>query len=302
MKIDRLISILSVLLQKDKVTAAQLAQKFEVSRRTILRDIEDLNRAGIPIVTVQGTNGGISIMENYKTDKTLLSCSEMQAIITGLQGLDSVSGTSKYRQLMDKLSVETSTALNADNHIIIDLSMWDKSDIASKIELIKQAIEQKQIISFCYYSPKGKTVRKIEPYHLVFQWSSWYVWGYCIKRRDFRMFKLNRLNKLKNTGEKRGERVIPPYTCDKLRHTRGSAEAIVKFDKSVKWRLIDEWGTNNFEEDRSGNIIIKFTWSDKHSLFNWLLTFADCAEIVSPEDYRREFSEIVRKTLNKYDI
>ena len=105
MKIDRLMGILSVLMQKDSVTAPYLAERFEVSRRTINRDIEDLCKAGIPIVTVRGKNGGISVMDGYKIDKTIFTSSEMRYIIAGLKGLDSVSKTNKYKQLMDKLKI-----------------------------------------------------------------------------------------------------------------------------------------------------------------------------------------------------
>ena len=144
MKIDRQIGILSILLQRDKITATELAEKFEVSRRTIVRDIEDINRAGIPIQTTQGQNGGISIMENYKIDKTLLSSSELQAILSGLQSLDSVSGTNRYRQLMEKLSADYADTINVDNHIIIDLSMWDKTAVSEKIEKIKGAMDKRR--------------------------------------------------------------------------------------------------------------------------------------------------------------
>ena len=124
MKLDRMIGILSILLQREKVTAPYLAEKFEVSRRTINRDIEALCMAGIPLVTEQGKNGGISIMENYKIDKTLLSMSDMQAILAGLRSLDSVSGTNRYARLMEKLSVGASNLLSGDSHILIDLSSW----------------------------------------------------------------------------------------------------------------------------------------------------------------------------------
>ena len=169
MKIDRLIGILSILLQRDKVTSQELAEKFEVSRRTILRDIESINVAGIPIVSEQGQGGGISIMDGYKIDHTRLSSGDMQAIFSGLRSLDSVSGTNRYRQLMEKLSADDMTSVSADNHIIIDLSSWDKSAIAGKIELIKQAIEQRNLITFRYFSPGGESERRIEPYHLIFQ-------------------------------------------------------------------------------------------------------------------------------------
>ena len=267
MKLDRLIGILSILLQQDKITANQLADKFEVSCRTILRDIDDISKSGIPIVTSQGQGGGISIMDGYKIDRTLLSSAEMKAIFAGLKSLDSVSGTNRYRQLMDKLSV--SSAINADDHIIIDLAAWNKNAVSSKIELIKDAIEQYRLITFRYYSPERTEQRSIEPYRLVFQWSSWYVWGFCSKRQDYRMFKLTRMTELKCTDETFSQREIPEYKCDKLRHTKGEISAAVKFDKSVKWRIVDEFGTENFNEDENGNIIITFTWSDKPSFYSY---------------------------------
>lgn len=298
MKIERLIGILSILLQQDKITASELAEKFEVSVRTILRDVDEIARAGIPIVTSQGQGGGISIMDGYKIDRTLLSSAEMTAIFAGLKSLDSVSGTNRYRQLMDKLSV--SDTVNADNHIIIDLSMWDKNAVAEKIELIKSAIEQNRIITYKYYSPQRIEQRSIEPYRLIFQWSSWYVWGFCTKRQDYRMFKLTRMTELKCTDEAFVKREIPEYSCDKLRHTRGEITAEVKFDKSVKWRIIDEFGRENFNEDAEGNIILNFTWADKQSLFSYILGFRECAEIISPAEYREEFLELLKNISDKY--
>ena len=298
MKIERLIGILSILLQQDKITASELAEKFEVSVRTILRDVDEIARAGIPIVTSQGQGGGISIMDGYKIDRTLLSSAEMTAIFAGLKSLDSVSGTNRYRQLMDKLSV--SDTVNADNHIIIDLSMWDKNAVAEKIELIKSAIEQNRIITYKYYSPQRIEQRSIEPYRLIFQWSSWYVWGFCTKRQDYRMFKLTRMTGLKCTDEIFVKREIPEYSCDKLRHTRGEITAEVKFDKSVKWRIIDEFGRENFNEDAEGNIILNFTWADKQSLFYYILGFRECAEIISPAEYREEFLALLKNIIDKY--
>ena len=124
MKLDRMIGILTVLLQKEKVTAPWLAEKFEVSRRTINRDIERLCMAGIPIVTTCGAGGGISIMEGYAIDRTLLTSSDMQAVLAGLRSLDSVSGTNRYAQLMEKLLPGASDLLAGDPHILIDLSSW----------------------------------------------------------------------------------------------------------------------------------------------------------------------------------
>lgn len=124
MKMDRLIGILSLLLQRDRVTAPELAEHFEVSRRTIQRDIESLCRAGIPIATAQGACSGISIMEGYRVDRTVLTAPEMQAILAGLRSLDSVSGTRRYTQLMEKLSAGTDGLVPGGSHLLINLSSW----------------------------------------------------------------------------------------------------------------------------------------------------------------------------------
>lgn len=300
MKIERLIGIVSLLMQNKKITATQLAEKFEVSYRTILRDIESINLAGIPIVTMQGKGGGISIMDGFKIDGTIFSSQEMQSILTGLKSLDSISNTNYYRQLMEKLSLSETNILNTKNHIIIDLSSWDKSAVSSKIELIKSAIENSEKIAFKYYSQNGDSERVIEPYHLIFQWSNWYVWGYCNLRNDFRMFKLTRLIDLKLTGEKCEMRDIPEYVCNKMPYSKDEVESIVKFDKSVKWRIIDDFGVEALKFNEEGNILININWSDIKSFYNYILTFGDKAEIISPEEYRQEFISIIKNISRNY--
>lgn len=300
MKIDRVIGILSILLQREKVTASELAEKFEVSRRTVIRDIEEINKAGIPIVTFQGQGGGISVMDGFRLDRTLLSNDDMKAILAGLKSLDSVSDTKRYRQLMSKLSAENPDTINMGNQIIIDLSSWDKAAVSDKIELIKNAIDGRLKIRFTYFSPTGETIREIEPYHLIFQWSSWYVWGYCVLRNDYRMFKLTRLTDLECTDKPCEMREVPEYTCDKLRHTKGEIEATVKFDKSLKWRIIDEFGTELPRFDENGDILLTVTWSDIPSFYSYILSFGDKAEILSPKEYCNEFRELVKRISEKY--
>ena len=301
MKIDRVIGILSILLQKEKVTTSELAEEFEVSRRTVIRDIDDIGKAGIPIVTFQGQGGGISIMEGFRLDRTLLSNDDMKSILAGLKSLDSVSGTKRYRQLMSKLSAENPDTINMGNQIIIDLSSWDKAAVSEKIELIKNAIDSRLKIRFTYFSPMDETNREIEPYHLIFQWSSWYVWGYCCMRNDYRMFKLTRLTDLECTGEPCELREIPEYTCDKLRHTKGEIEVTARFDKSLKWRIIDEFGTELPRFEENGDILLTFTWSDIPSFYRYILSFGDKAEILSPEKCRREFRELIKNIFEKYE-
>ena len=297
MKTDRLIGILSVLLRRDRTTTAELARMFEVSRRTILRDVETLSLAGIPIVSEQGQGGGIYIMENYKVDRALLSDNDMKAIVSGLRGLDSVSGSGSYRQLAAKLSAEEA---GTDDHIIIDLSGWDKRAYSDKIDIIKTAMEKNRRIRFRYFSATGEGTREIEPFHLIYQWSGWYVWGWCCSRKDWRMFKLTRMTQLKLTDGEREDREIPPYDCDKLRHTRGEIEATVRFDRSIRWRIIDEFGAENIVYDENGDIVLTFTWSDVPAFYRYMLTFGDKAEILSPAEYRDEYRQLIESIMEIY--
>lgn len=304
-KIDRLIGILSILLQKEKVTAPYLAEKFEVSRRTINRDIEDICMAGIPLVTTQGRNGGISIVKEYKLERTLLTSSDMRAILTGLNSLDSICETKKYQQLMDKLSIEDTSVLPSNQHIVIDLSSWHKDSLAPKIELIQEAIEQKERIQFTYYSPKGESLRVIEPYLLLFQWSSWYVWGFCIKRNDFRMFKLNRAIKIENTKETfiKKEFSAADFSPNDVFSSSIKAHGVIglfQMDISTKWRLIDEFGIDCIKKEMGNSLLFESRFQDKESLFQWLLSFGNKGELLKPKELREELNVLMKEMSFKY--
>ncbi len=300
MKLNRLIGIISILLQKDKTTISELAEKFEVSYRTVIRDIEAINMAGIPIASERGKGGGVYIMSSYKIDRTVLSSEEMRFILTGLQSLDSVSGTNRYKQLMDKLSADSVSIIKSDDTVIIDLAGWDKTGLSKKIEMIKAAMENNETISFRYCAPNGSTEREIEPYHLIFQWSGWYVWGYCLLREDYRMFRLSRLNDLKNTNRKREKRQVPEYVSDKLYHSPDEIKATVKFHNSVKWRLADDYENIDMNINEHGDITLNLTWSDTESFYRYIASFEDKAEIIAPEEYRKEFKSIIKKMYDKY--
>ena len=296
MKMERLIGILSILLQRDKVTAPELAEQFEVSRRTIQRDIESLCQAGIPIATAQGTGGGISILEGYRVDRTVLTTPEMQAILAGLQSLDSVSGTRRYAQLMEKLSAGST---GRDSHILIDLSSWYKTSLSPKIETIHSAIRQHQTIQFTYFSPRETAVRTIEPYDLVFQWSSWYVWGWCQTRQDFRLFKLNRMTDLV-PGEPFTPRPAPPPDLSAERIFPAKYQVTVLFDPACRWRLVEEYGPDSFTIQPDGRL--RFTWGfpDADSVLSWVLTFGEGAELTEPAELRQRLAALTATLARRY--
>ncbi|MGI6501543.1 MAG: helix-turn-helix transcriptional regulator [Anaerostipes sp.] len=300
MKIDRLIGILSILLQKDIVTAPYLAEKFEVSRRTINRDIEDLCKAGIPIATKQGVNGGISIMDNYRLDRTLLTNTEMKDILAGLRSLDSINGTNRYGQLMEKLEAGTSDFMAGNQSILIDLSSWYKDSLAPKIELLRNAIDDCREVKFRYYAPRGESDRCIQPYYLIFRWSSWYVWGWCLDREDFRLFKLNRIDNLvlSETVFIKESVSLPDLSTERI--FPGGIRVKALFDSRCKWRLVEEFGPHCFEEQKDGELLFQADYTDKENLITWILTFGEQAELLEPEEIRSEIQQIIEKMKGRY--
>ena len=300
MKIDRLIGILSVLLQKETVTAPELAELFEVSRRTINRDIETLCYAGIPIRTKQGAGGGIYIARGYRIDRTVLTSKDMQTILAGLRSLDSVSGSSYYGQLMEKLQTGSSDLLSGKDSMLIDLSSWYKESLAPKIALIQDAIENRHLISFEYYAPSGESKRTIEPYYVVFKWSSWYVWGWCRNRKDYRLFKLNRMDKVKETDKPFEARNAPLPDLSNEKVFAGGIKVKALFAPDVKWRLIEEYGPTCFEETDDGRLLFKAEYSDMDNLISWILTFGEKAELIEPKEARKKLLDIAESIKKNY--
>lgn len=301
MKLDRLVGILSVLLQTEQATAPQLAERFEVSVRTILRDLDTLSQAGIPIVTRQGSGGGISILESYKLDRTLLTNREMQDILTGLRSLDSVNGTNRYQCLMEKLSAGSSELMAGDASILIDLSSWSKESLTAKIELLRRAIEFGQKVRFHYYAPKGESERIAEPYYLVFRWSSWYLWGWCDQRQDWRLFKLDRMDQLAETGQVFSKRAAPyPDLCNE-RIFPGGIHVRARFAPDCKWRLVEEFGPRCFTEEVDGTLLFEADYTNAENLMNWLLTFGPEAELLEPASLRGQLKTKLEEMLRRYE-
>lgn len=300
MKIDRLIGILAILLQKEMVTAPYLAEHFEVSRRTINRDIEDLCKAGIPIATKQGQGGGVSIMDGFKMERALFTNVEMQDILAGLRSLDSVNGTNRYGQLMEKLSVGSSNFMAGNQSVLIDLSSWYKDSLAPKIEMIRNAIDSGTRLEFLYFAPKGESTRQIEPYYLIFRWSSWYVWGWCDKRRDFRLFKLNRMENVHLNGKRFEKRKVPMPDLGNERVFPGGIKVKALFEPECKWKLVEEFGMGSFMEQEDGKLLFWADYTDKENLITWLMSFGDKVELLKPEEIRTEIKASIENMRKKY--
>ncbi len=298
MRLDRLIGILTVLLQNDKTTAPRLARRFDVSTRTILRDIDALCLAGIPVVTARGGDGGISIMDGYKINKNVLTAEELQTLVAGLKGVDSVSGKSNFENLMAKLA-PSDTMVSLTDSVVINLSSYYKDALSEKIALFKRAIAERRTVKFDYYYAKGEMSREIEPYFVEFRWGAWYVFGWCRLRQDFRRFKLNRLWNMFVTDDRFDLRPVPPNKANAEDAFPELYKVKILFNKSVRFRLIENYGLNCCEETDEG-LILSLDYANKEFIYGWILGFGDKAKVLEPEETRFEFAEITEKIFKLY--
>jgi len=303
MKLDRMLGILTILIQSDRVTAPFLAEKFEVNRRTIGRDIDALCQAGIPIVTHQGTGGGISIAEGFKLDKSVLTAGELSGIIAALKGIGSVSEQSRIERTLDKLGANSDAVISMSEPVVIDLASYYKGHLTSKIETIKQAILDRQLIEFDYFYDKGESHRRIEPYIVVFQWASWYVFGYCLERTDWRLFKLNRLWNLSVCDEVFSTREIPrerrDWSGQFANDRKKDAKMLALFDKSAKYLLIETYGLDCYRETNEG-LYFEINYSNRSYMVGWLLSFGDKVKVLEPNVIAAEIQAVARNILSLY--
>ena len=298
MKLDRLIGIITELQQKKQVTAPYLAEKFEVSRRTINRDIEDICKAGIPIVTTQGQGGGISIMQGFCLDTTVFTEDELSAIFTGLKSLDNVSHSSYADKLASKIGGETAVTLS--DHMMIDLSSFYKDALAFKIEQIKSAIRVRRCITFHYYYNKGEADKCIEPYLIVFKWSDWYVFGFCRERQDFHMYKLRRLWELRVTDDTYIPHEIPDEKKQFGSHMTDDYLITALYDPSVKYRLVEEYGPDSFTVMGDGRLKTQWGFTDPDEAVLWFLGFGDKVEVIDPQEMVEKMKMAIEKIKEKY--
>ena len=299
MKLDRLLGILTILLQNDRVTAPYLAEKFEVNRRTIGRDIDALCQAGIPIITHQGGGGGISIAEGFKLDKSILTADELSGIIAALKGIGSVSEKSSVERTLDKLYLNSDAVISLQEPVIIDLSSYYKGSLTEKIECIKSAIREKRLIEFDYYYEKGMSRRRIEPSFVIFQWMAWYVFGFCLDRQDFRMFKLARLWDLKACGESYIPREIPPEKRDFDAHLPDDKKLIALFDPSARYQLIEAYGLRCYMETPEG-LLLEIGYTNREFTISWLLGFGGAVKVIEPSDMADEIKAAAENILGNY--
>ena len=196
---------------------------------------------------------------------------------------------------MEKLELGSSEFVAGKDSVLIDLSSWYRNSLAPKIEVIQEAIEERHMLSFCYFAPSGESRRLIEPYYLIFRWSNWYVWGWCREREDFRLFKLNRMTEIQKAKEEFACREVTTPNLDDRKIFPGEVRVKALFDPVMKWRLVDEFGPDCFKETEDGRLLFESDYTDGESLLTWFLTFGEKAEVIEPKELRKKMEERIEK-------
>ncbi|HEO8221951.1 TPA: YafY family transcriptional regulator [Streptococcus pneumoniae] len=297
MKDNRLFRILYYILEKGKVTASELADKFEVSVRTIYRDIDSISSAGIPIYALQGKGGGIEIAEDFVLSKSLLSENEKQKIMSALQGLDNTA-IQHENELLTKLSALFK--MKNISWIEVDFNNWQNNKMYEKtFNDIKSAILSKNIISFAYFSSNEKeTSRRVKPVRLLFKSQDWYLYALCLLRNDFRYFKLSRIKNLEINTEMFDDSFDDVILKKEMPH-ENTVRIKVKFDRKVAFRVYDEINGEIIEDDE-GNLYSEIEIPNDYNLYNYIFSFGDGAEVLEPKEIRMQIREMINKMAEKY--
>ena len=298
MKENRYFQMIYLLLDKGQMTAPELADYFEVSIRTIYRDIDILSSAGIPIYATQGKGGGIAIQDSYVLKKSLLSEQEQKQILMALQGIR-VLEDEQINMLLSKLSGVFQR--QQGNWLEIDFSTWTKSGAGKhNFQLLQSAIWKSRIVSFSYYSGKGEqTKRIIEPHKLVFKTSDWYLYGYCTLRKDFRFFKLTRIRDLK-LQDAEFMRETPEHIFERSdEFEMKTVQVTLLFDAGMSHEVYEKFD-EEVSEQEDGSLLVTTILPDNELLYSYVLSCRERVEVLSPPYVRDNVRKRVRIMLEIY--
>ena len=309
MKVDRLVSIIMILLDKERVGAQELADLFEVSPRTIYRDIDAINMAGIPICSIPGVGGGFEIMQEYKIDKKVFSTADLSVLLMGLSSLSNMVRGDELVHALAKVKsfIPADRAKDIElkvNQINIDLSPWTVNrNIQPYLKIIKVALQESKLLSFEYVAHHGnKTARTAEPYQLVLKSSHWYLQGYCHKRKDFRLFRLSRMSNLQIQEETFTPRDYQKPQLDFADILETMQTKIkIRIHKSVMDRVLDFCTYENFLPDGDAHYIVSFPFIENEYYYDILFSFGDKCECLEPLHVRAEMKRRIHDIAALYE-
>lgn len=299
MQINRLFSIVYRLLGKKIIPAKELAECFEVSLRTIYRDIDTLSAAGIPIYARKGKGGGVSLMDHFILDKSVFSEQEQQEILMSLQSLDAFKA-SDSKSVLAKVSIFFNK--QPINWIDIDFSRWNSSDREPlHFSLIKKGILTQTTLTFDYFSSYGeKTNRTVEPLKLLFKGQSWYLYGFCRLKSDFRVFKITRIKNLYSLEE--------PFTRQCPNHAKNTAKdthlkmttLVLRVEAQMAYRLYDEFDPEAIMKNVDGSFTATATFPEDEWVYGYVMSYGNYAEILEPQHMRERIKRKYEEGLKKY--
>lgn len=297
MKNNRLFRILYYILEKEKVTANELAEKFEVSVRRIYRDIDSISSVGVPIFTTQGKGGGIKIDNEFILNKSLFDANEKEQIIAALQGLEKTNEAYKS-ELITKLSALFK--IKNSNWIEIDFTSWGSNNTYQDLfNALKTTIINKNIISFSYNSSKAEKInRKVKPIRLLFKEQDWYLYAFCLLRNDFRYFKLSRMKDLEVLAINYEDNFENAVLKKELKY-ENIVNIKLKFDKNVAFRIYDEFNEAVIE-DKNDNLCVEIKIPNNYKLYNYIFSFGSNVEILEPKEIRNQFKNTIDELAKKY--
>ncbi|HIW32467.1 MAG TPA: YafY family transcriptional regulator [Candidatus Paenibacillus intestinavium] len=300
-KIERLISIVMILLQKDIVSTTEFSQLFNVSKRTILRDMETLGYSNIPIYAINGVHGGYGIMDEYKIDKRLLSSKDLENILTALGGLGQILFSDEVELTIKKIDAMIGSASWKGS---IHLSFYDwegRSEIIQTLNICQKSIFKRKLVTFDYIDKDGiATYRIIEPYQLHFSEMSWYLKGFCLHRKSYRTFKLSRIDNL-NMDE---QTFSPRDYLLEQEHDASYQPQLVAIkaliQPSIKDQFIERYGRKSVENYSNDCLLATIYVPQNSAGFQFLASFGTNLEIVEPKTYVEEFRNYLHQMIHKY--
>lgn len=295
---NRLFEIVYVLLSKGRTTAKELSERFEVSQRTIYRDIDALSVAGIPVYTEKGKGGGISLLPEFTLKQSVFTEQEQAEILSALQALEAVE-PKETSQTLIKLSALFNKKVV--NWIDVDFSDWNNGD-SQLFHQLKTVILEKKVIAFDYYSSKGeKTNRSVEPIQLFFKHRAWYLKGFCLLRQDIRLFKLTRIDNLMITDKCFLERdltdiSVPSQSKEEIRYINMT----LKIASEMTYRVYDEFAPQNIQKLSDGNFVVTAVFPECEWVYGYIISYGDYIEVLEPDCIRKLIKEKLERTLKKY--
>ncbi len=296
MKTNRLFEIVYLLLERKNVTAQELAEKFEVSTRTIYRDIEILSSAHIPIYADKGKGGGIRLLDDYVLDKTILSEQEQNEILFALQSMEKMS-YQEGQAVLDKMS--TFFQKNQTNWIEIDLSSWvNYAEQDENFALIKEAVLTRKVLQFLYFNSNGEEKMRIaEPLQIYFKDKAWYLKAFAKDRQDYRFFKIARMRNIEIL-EETFERELP-HTIQREPSFK-TVKLVLEISRKMAYRVYDEFERENIMQKSNGDFVVEVEFPENEWVYGYILSFGEYAKVISPDYVRNEMKKKVKRTLKNY--